>query len=107
MPAAGGPETFVAAGVWEGWWDVTEKGVVAWHHEGRAQTEPVSLRLHDPKGGTREFGTLPSPFSMLRLGVSADRAADVLIWATYERPRSGLMVSRPWRASALVASARP
>jgi Tol biopolymer transport system component len=94
MPVTGGPESFVAARVWEGWWDVTAQGVVAWQHEGRAQTEPVSLRLYDQRGSVRDLGTLPSPFSMLRLGVSADRDANVLVWATYERPRSGIMVAR-------------
>jgi Tol biopolymer transport system component len=93
VPAAGGTETFVVPRVWEGFWDVTAEGVVAWQHDGRAQTEPVALRLLDGRGGGRDLGTLPTPFAVLLLGVSASRDGQVLSWATNERQRSAIMVS--------------
>jgi Tol biopolymer transport system component len=93
VPTAGGPETFVAPHVWEGWWDVTADGVVAWQHAGKAQTEPVTLRFFDARGIARDLGTLPTPFGTLQLGVSASRDAEVLLWVTVERHRSAIMVS--------------
>lgn len=105
VPVAGGTETFVAPRFWEGFWDVTRKGPLAWHHDGLAQTEAVTLRLLGPNGVMTLLGTLSTPFHTLRLGVSASADADVLTWATREEGTATIMVAREWPVAP--AAARP
>jgi Tol biopolymer transport system component len=107
VPGSGGLETFVVPSVWERWWDVTADGVIAWQHSGEAQSEPVTVRLFDMRGGGRDLGTLPTPFATLALGVSASRNGEVLMWGTDEAKQSAIMVSTASSSSALLASTRP
>lgn len=106
MPVGGGRESFISARVWQGKWDVTAKGVVAWEHDGRTLAEPVFVRLYDMRGGVRELGILPTPVGVVKFGVSASPDAEVLLWSTNEQVRSAIMVSHQWPAAAPVAAAR-
>ncbi len=97
VPVRGGAETLVQSGVWEGYWAVTREGLVIFDRPTRSMTDPMSVRLIDPRVAvSRQLGVMPVPSSHVPLGVSANADARRLAWATSEQRDARLMIVPRW-----------
>jgi hypothetical protein len=97
VPASGGDETFVLAGVREAFWAVADRGVAFLISDPKLSPAGPTIRFFDfASRTTATLATLPITPAPISPGFSVARDGRSIVWAQPDSFQSDLMLIDPW-----------